>query len=375
MKLKQLPLSVALLSGLVFLPLTSCSLPNAGPLAEPVEKTRNVHIVNVTPEIANAMNVAENQKKEKDLTEALYFLNNSSPYRTTSIHPGDTLNISLWSFQGADESSLATSPSQAPQKTALGSFQVNTAGNITLPYVGSIRVAGKTPDQARRSIVSSYVRRNIVNDPDITVDVASTQTGITVTGSIGQPKILSWSPGGMSLSQAITLALGNGTSSLSENSNLDKNTNAIRVSVVRHEQEAQLPISVALEKDIALQPADKVIIKKESPVQVVVMGGGINHNGLYGFGESPSLSGTLAQAQGLNPNSANSTRIFVFRREPNSQMSLYVFSWKDGNGLIAAQDFPIKNKDVVYVAESPMVPIARVINTIFQMALPAAILR
>lgn len=355
--------------------LSACSLPNAGPLAGAVEDTKGIETISVTPELALDMTEQLKAEEQKKIADALAILSSAPPAKEYLLQPGDTLDISLWSFSDGSNTTPTAPVMSGPQATKLGTFQIDTAGTITLPYAGRILIANHTSAAARDIIAKRYERLGIVHAPDITITSSASQNGIIVTGSTGEPKVLSWNPGGISLARAITLTLGNGTSTLSENSALDTSTNAISAAIFRDGKEVDLPIPDALNRDIPLRPADKIIIRREPAVQVTVIGGGITRDGLYGFSKPQRLAAIIAGAQGLNPNAANSTRIFVFRQQKDQKPVLYIFSWKDGNGLIAAQRFPVKDSDIVYVAESPIVPVSRVLNTIFQMALPATIAR
>ncbi|MFT8973053.1 polysaccharide biosynthesis/export family protein [Zymomonas mobilis] len=359
---------------ILLLSFSSCTLPNAGPLAKKVENTKNIEIVTVTPSLANSMIEETKQKQKERLEAALRELSYAKKAEDYRLQPGDTLQISLWSFSSPSGNIQEFQKSEI-SPTRLGDFQINSHGNISLPYIGLINTSNKTQTEIKDLIKKKFQLLKIWDSPDITVNATSNQNGIIVTGSIGDPKILSWNPGGVSLARAITLALGNGTSALNENSALDNSKNAINVAIIRNNHEIDIPIPEALANNIQLEPADKIIIRREPAVKVTVLGGGISKNGLYGFSNTPSLASIIAEAQGLNPNTANSTKIFVFRRNKQYQSILYVFSWKDGSGIISSQLFPINDGDIIYVAESPIIPISRVINTIFQMALPATIAR
>ena len=43
--------------------------------------------------------------------------------------------------------------------------------------------------------------------------------------------------------------------------------------------------------------------------------------------------------------------------------------------MIASHRFPLENGDMVYVAEAPILSVQRVINILFQLALPAQVLQ
>ena len=63
------------------------------------------------------------------------------------------------------------------------------------------------------------------------------------------------------------------------------------------------------------------------------------------------------------------------RRVPGATPALFEFAGQGGASLLATQAFPMHDGDVVYVAEAPIVPVARLLNTVFQLALPASLAR
>ena len=74
--------------------------------------------------------------------------------------------------------------------------------------------------------------------------------------------------------------------------------------------------------------------------------------------------------------SANDHAIFILRRNTNGKKpTVYDFAWNKVDGLVAAQNFPLENGDVVYVAEAPIVSVQKAIGILFQLALPAQVLK
>ncbi len=116
-------------------------------------------------------------------------------------------------------------------------------------------------------------------------------------------------------------------------------------------------------------------MRKSAAVQVTVLGAGVKSDGVQGFAEEPPLSTVLARASGLDENVANNHAVFVLRQRRNDRPVLYDFSWDKAEGLIASRQFPLQNGDVVYVAAAPIISIERVINILFQLALPAQTLK
>lgn len=69
------------------------------------------------------------------------------------------------------------------------SVQVDSAGQISLPLVGSLQVAGKTPDQVGQ-IYADGLRGHYVRNPHVTVNLTDTVSqNMSVGGAVGSPGI------------------------------------------------------------------------------------------------------------------------------------------------------------------------------------------
>ena len=108
---------------------------------------------------------------------------------------------------------------------------------------------------------------------------------------------------------------------------------------------------------------------------VTMLGAGIRQNGRLSFAAPPTLSVALARAGGLDANIAAANGMFVMRQTVNGRPLLYDFSWNRAGGMLAAQQFPLEANDVVYVAEAPILSIQKVVNTLFQLVLPAQLIK
>jgi polysaccharide export outer membrane protein len=358
---------------------TGCSsLSGAGPTAKDMQKSPAMHVVNVTPADAEALRAALNAADKAKVDRTLAALESAPVSSTFKFGPGVTMNIALWSVSPwVEASATSSSSSSAPGSVPLGSYTVSADGVIILPYAGKVRIGGLTLQQAQDVITNRFAALGIVQKPSVTIDVRSIPQGrIVVTGSIGEPRILPWSPAGMTLAEAITQSFGDGNASLGQNSDLATNGSAVRVALLRNgTTPAELPISVALEEEIPLHPGDRVVIKKAPAVKVTVLGGGIKKDGVYDFAQPPSLSEVLAKASGLDGNVANDHAVFILRPRRGGTPVLYDFAWNHLEGLIASQEFELVSGDLVYVAEAPIVPVQRVASILFEFALPAEALQ
>ena len=353
-----------LLAGLSLVALAGCAaFPHAGPTTGAIAGSDHVQIVKVTPEIADQLGQSIRDKQAAELDAALAALGASqSASPAARLAPGDQLTVTLWSF--APESEVA-------QPNALGKYVVDRQGSVDLPYAGRVALAGLELPEAQRQLSARFAKMGIFRRPSAVIAVDQSATNaILVTGAIGDPKMVQWSPGGRTLADALTESLG-GDSSLLREDGETRARAAVEVDVQRGAQlVTSLPMDVALRTTLALQPGDHVIVRKQPKVFVTMLGAGIRQNGQLAFVHPPALTDALARASGLDSNLADAHAVFVLRRDGAATPRLYDFAWDRAEGVIAAQRFRLIDEDVVYVAEAPSVPVQKVVGLLFQFAVP-----
>ena len=86
--------------------------------------------------------------------------------------------------------------------------RLNPEGNLNVPLLGSIHLAGLTPTQAASKLTELYSRDYLVN-PKINVTLLSYGSRrFTMLGEIGHPGIFEMSPDGIDLLEAVAMAGG-----------------------------------------------------------------------------------------------------------------------------------------------------------------------
>lgn len=91
-----------------------------------------------------------------------------------------------------------------------GEMEVSTEGNVTLPLVGKIPVAGKTVANAQRDI-ADILSRDYLVDPEVVIEVLQyKQQTFVVLGQVRKPGTYEMPPGltSITLLQAISIAGG-----------------------------------------------------------------------------------------------------------------------------------------------------------------------
>jgi polysaccharide biosynthesis/export protein len=84
--------------------------------------------------------------------------------------------------------------------------QVSQDGNITLPLVGKIQIAGRTTSEAEQ-IIAGKLKQKYLQSPQVSVSVKGYGKRITVSGAVGGARVLA-DDGNTTLSQAIANAGG-----------------------------------------------------------------------------------------------------------------------------------------------------------------------
>ncbi len=355
------------------LTISACgTLPSAGPSVSSVRSAHNVDIVNVTPTLARKRASAEVKAQRKELLRALARLTRQSGQSAFTFSPGDTLDLAVWTISPWPGSNSQHGASTVPSPIEFGNYTVSEIGQINLPYVGATSIRGMTLSDAQAAIARRFTALGILQSPSAKITVTSSpRNSVLVTGAIGAPKIIPWTPAGLTLASVLTQSLGNGANLVRPTTGHDTASLATQVSVLRRDTSVTLPLDVALERRITLVPGDRILVKRAPLVRVTVVGGGIRKNGQLDFAHVPTLAEVLASASGLSANLADDHAVFVLEARPaGPRPVLYSFAWNNLQGLAASHDFPIKDGDLIYVAEAPIVPVERAVSILFQLAVP-----
>ena len=163
------------------------------------------------------------------------------------LGPGDELEITVY---GAPDLSRHT--------------RVSADGNISMPLVGDVRVAGLTSSETEGTIESRLREEHVLNDPQVSVYVKEyTNDGISVAGEVTRPGVYS-ALGPHRLFDILQISGG-----LTEK--------ASGVVTVSHRGDENSPVRVEVSKDpaemarsnIELHPGDTVFVSKAAMVYVL----------------------------------------------------------------------------------------------------------
>lgn len=334
-----------------------------------------IQVVPVTPAIARQVVQAERSMNFPVLP------NQAAPENL--VGPGDTLEVIVWEaapailFRNSSSSSfLGTVTPTGTSTTALPVQMVSKQGEILFPFVGKIQVSSKTPTQIESMIVEKL--RGKANQPQVIVRVAGNAANtVTVVGEVGQSLRMPLTPKGERILDAIAAAGG-----------VKQPVNKSTVQVTRNGRMQSLPLETIIrdpKQNIVLQPSDVVTVYFQ-PLSFTVLGATGKNDEITFEAQGITLSQAMGRVGGLNDARADSKAVFIFRlEEPNSPVVkpnglvtednqvpvVYQFDMNDPATFFLAQNFPMKNKDMLYVSSASSVELMKFLAIITSLLSPA----
>lgn len=361
--------------------LVSCAnLPNSGPDKGSIEKVEqqntNVPAVQLIKLDDKAVGNTPFQ------VQSFKQLGSSKQRYQGVVSSGDLLDITLWEAPPAilfgsvlDESGVSSS-----QSTRLPEQMVSNNGRVTIPFVGSLRVAGKTPEQIQTDIVNRL--QSIANQPQAIVRVVKNNsanvTVLTKSSAVRMPLTTY----GERVLDAVTAAGGTSGELQDIAVQLTRNNQVKTISLAKLAREPQ--------ENILLRSGD-VLSLINNPLSFTAMGAVGNSKEIRFSAEGLTLAEAIGRLGGLNDDRADPRGVFIFRYVPFEEMSLnkqsewqakgyhngmkiptvYQANLLEPQSMFWIQQFPIKDKDIVYVSNAPLAEYQKFIRMIFGTVNPA----
>lgn len=325
--------------------LQTYDIPNEG--AYETDQGAQLNVVQITQN--NIPSIAHSTQLSSSAISHL-FNNKQNTYRLSS---GDILSIQLWAYP-----EITPPVTDSGNARALG-YTIDSNGNIYLPLVGQINVAGKTLSDVNRLLKSQFSR--FLKHPDAVVRVLSYEgRRYFVNGQVLKSGQYTLNDQPVSLYTALSMAGG-------INPETGDNTN---IQLVRDGQTYALN-SLDLEKsgfslhNLLIQPNDTIFINAKQNQKIYVMGESNKSQGLEIRDQGMTLSDVLGESEGINPLSASAARIFVMRTNLDTKTStVYHLNLSSLGNLALANQFNMQKNDIVYIDATGLTRWQRVISQI-----------
>jgi polysaccharide export outer membrane protein len=298
------------------------------------------------------------------------------------IGAGDVVEVSLWeappAMLFAGSSGGGGGDSGAPATARVATFpeqMVSREGTINIPFAGQVRVVGSTPRKAEEEIVRRL--RNKANQPQVLVRVTRNATAdVTVVGEVEESKRMPLTAKGERLLDALAAAGGGKVP-----------VNKMTLQVTRGNKVAALPLDRIIndpQQNVLLQPGD-VITALHQPLHMIALGSVAEAQEINFEVQGISLAQALGRTKGLNDTLADAKGVFIFRFEDAGALDwplppraspegkvpvIYQVNLKNPATFFVAQSFPMRNDDLLYVANAPAAELQKFLNIILSATYP-----
>jgi len=296
-----------------------------------------------------------------------------------TIAIGDTVTVSIWQAPSA----AALAPTQMTPVNPAGQAGLETEsslplqvvgadGAISVPYAGRVPAAGRTPLQVQNTIEQRLAEKFI--EPQALVTVARTvSNSVTVSGEEVAGERIPLSVGGDRLLDVIASA-GGSKSPVYDTSIL----------ISRNGRTATIPMTTLVsdpQENIYAWPGD-IITLEQTPKTFLVFGA-TSTNSQVPFGAARlDLAQAIAKAGGLLDLRADPEGVFLFRFEPPTVINalgipdlanqsagggspvLYHLNLRQVDGYFLADRFPIRDNDLIYVANASLTELQKFFTAI-----------
>lgn len=302
------------------------------------------------------------------------------------IGRGDVLDIAIWEAPpaalfgsaGADSRMTAASTTIA-RGTSLPEQMVDSDGRVSIPFAGSIIAAGRSPQQIERDIVARLTGK--AHEPQVIVRVVGNSSrNVTVVGDVANSARVPLTAKGERLLDVLASTGG-----------VKQPVDKVLIQITRGDRVVAMPLGSVIRdprQNIRIQ-ADDVVTALFQPFSFTALGATGRSDELPFEGTGITLAQALGRVAGLQDQRANPKGVFIFRLEEPNALGLadqngrgsttgskipviYRINLKDPVSFFVAQNFPIRDKDILYVSNAPLADIQKFTTLVTSTVLPVA---
>jgi polysaccharide export outer membrane protein len=304
----------------------------------------------------------------------------TAPIQAQRVGAGDVLEVTIWE---APPATLFNSAGIDPKLGALTSRAmtlpeqvVSQDGLIGVPFAGNVRAAGRSLPEIEGEIAGKL--KGKANQPQVLVRLTrNVSAKVTVIGEVSQSTLMPLTPRGERLLDAIAASGG-----------VKQPVNKTTIQMTRGRNVFALPLETIIrdpQQNVPLHPGD-VVTALFQTLSFTAFGATGKNEEINFEAQGITLAQALARAGGLQDNRADPQAVYLFRFEPLELMTwprqpvmvtldgkvpvIYRVNLKNPGTFFVAQNFPIHNKDLLYVSNAPAAELQKFLNLVFSVIYP-----
>ncbi|RQV11025.1 polysaccharide export protein [Burkholderia cenocepacia] len=362
------------------LAVSACSVvPSSGPNARKIESSsgelarHGIELIDL-----NASVTAQLETREAAVSFANTF---ASGYvgRDQVFGSGDVIEVIIWEAAPAAlfgtnvATDGATSIQTGSRETPLPTQVVNASGNIFVPFIGAVRVAGRTATEVEQEITRRLA--GTANHPQVLVRTSQNATATaTVLSDAGSSVRVPLTPKGETVLDALSAAGG-------AHGPIGK----ISVQLTRGGVVQTMPLESVLRdpsQNVKLHGGD-IVALLSMPYSFTALGATGKNEEISFEAKGISLTQALGRTGGLNDSRSDPKGVFIFRQEGKvvadgagrtsnggAAPVIYRVDMTNPASFFLANKFMMRNGDIMYVANSPIADLQKFLNIVFSVAYP-----
>jgi polysaccharide biosynthesis/export protein len=335
-----------------------------------------VQLVVVTDDVVRQL---QSRRQQKLFSQAMPQLKSDALF----VGLGDSLEVNIWEappaalFGSTAMDARSGGSISTARNAVVPEVMVNRSGEISVPFAGSIKAAGRTLQQIEAEIAQRL--KGKANQPQVQVRlIRNVASSVTVVGEVTTSAHMSLTAKGERLLDALASVGG-----------VRHPVNKVTIQLTRGAEVHALPLDTIIRdprQNVTLLPGD-VITALHEPLSFTALGAVAKNDEIAFEGQGISLAQALARVGGLQDQRSDAQGVFVFRLESAQALNwprpvipgadgkvpvIYRIDLHDPRNFFVAQAFVVENRDLVYVSNAPAADLQKFVNLIAGIGYPVA---
>jgi polysaccharide export outer membrane protein len=218
---------------------------------------------------------------------------------------------------------------------------VNSSGNIYMPLINYVHVAGMHTEEAQGVVEQAYFKNGVLKNPHVSITVTSYSSGVVLMGEVGRPGIYPIVGSGKLFD--ILAEAGGPTATAGQLITITHKGGTNSQTVFLTSDPAQ-----SMEANVPVQQGDTIIVSKAGVIYVV--GEVLSPNGfLMDEKGQYTVLKAVAMAHGL-AKFAKPSKARIVRRVPGGEQEIPIPL--DKILVSEAKDVPMQSNDILFIPSS-----------------------